>query len=136
MSTSDRDAAERSEAGTNADLVRRFIDTWATLDAARLADYFCDDGCYHNMPLEPVVGRDNIRRFIEGFLTTWTATDWQILHVAAVGNVVFVERLDRTRTQTGAVDLPCVGVFEMQAGRIRVWRDYFDMATYTRALQS
>ena len=42
MSTSDRDAAERSEAGTNADLVRRFIDTWATLDAARLADYFCD----------------------------------------------------------------------------------------------
>lgn len=28
------------------------------------------------------------------------------------------------------VDLPCLGVFEMEDGKIKVWRDYFDMATF------
>jgi limonene-1,2-epoxide hydrolase len=32
-----------------------------------------------------------------------------------------------------SVDLPCCGVFEMTDGKIRVWRDYFDLGTYTRA---
>jgi limonene-1,2-epoxide hydrolase len=30
------------------------------------------------------------------------------------------------------VDLPCCGVFEMKGGKIKVWRDYFDLGTYTR----
>jgi len=32
------------------------------------------------------------------------------------------------------VDLPCVGVFEMRDGKIAVWRDYFDLGTYQRAM--
>jgi limonene-1,2-epoxide hydrolase len=27
-----------------------------------------------------------------------------------------------------------LGVFEMHNGKIRVWRDYFDLATYTKAI--
>jgi len=57
------------------------------------------------------------------------------LNIAAVGDVVIAERLDRTRTSTGDVDLPCVGVFEMVDGKISIWRDYFDMATFTSAMQ-
>jgi limonene-1,2-epoxide hydrolase len=30
--------------------------------------------------------------------------------------------------------LPCLGVFEMQDGKIRVWRDYFDLGSSLRAL--
>lgn len=45
-----------------------------------------------------------------------------------------VERLDRTRVGDKPVDLPCCGVFELENGKIKIWRDYFDMATYTRAL--
>ena len=32
------------------------------------------------------------------------------------------------------VELPCCGVFEMQAGKIKVWRDYFDLDTYMKAV--
>lgn len=39
----------------------------------------------------------------------------------------------RTRA-TKAVDLPCAGVFEMEDGEIKVWRDYFDMAIFTTAM--
>ncbi|MGR8918881.1 MAG: limonene-1,2-epoxide hydrolase family protein [Gammaproteobacteria bacterium] len=44
------------------------------------------------------------------------------------------ERIDKTRTSTGSVDLPCVGVFELEGGKIKAWRDYSDMATYTNAV--
>jgi limonene-1,2-epoxide hydrolase len=31
------------------------------------------------------------------------------------------------------VDLPCLGVFEMTGGKIKEWRDYFDLSTFMRA---
>ena len=45
-----------------------------------------------------------------------------------------VERLDKTKSTAGDVDLPCVGVFEMQAGEIKVWCNYFATSTYTSAM--
>ena len=51
------------------------------------------------------------------------------------GDVVVAERLDRTKLGDKSVDLPCTGVFELENGKIKVWRDYFDLATYTRALE-
>lgn len=120
----------------NGSIVKEFIHAWTSLDSRKLADYFTEDGCYHNMPRDPVIGRENIRRFIDRFLATWTETEWEILNIASSGNVVLVERLDKTKTTAGNVDLPCVGVFEIEAGKIKAWRDYFDMGTYTRAMKT
>ena len=119
----------------NVAVIREFIDAWSSLDADRLAEYFTEDGTYHNIPTQPVTGRENVRNFIRGFLSTWTETRWDIVQIMGEGDVVFAERLDRTRTTQGNVDLPCVGVFEMADGRIRVWRDYFDLATFMKAMK-
>lgn len=118
----------------NAEVVREFIKTWSTLDVDRIANFFTDDGVYHNMPVAPVAGRDRVRTFIAAFLKGWTATDWEILNIVESGEVVIAERIDRSKVDGKTVELPCCGVFEMEGGKIRVWRDYFDMATYTRAL--
>ncbi len=118
----------------NLDIVREFVENWSAMDAAQLAEYFTEDGTYYNMPANPVTGREQVKGFIEAFLSTWTETTWDILNMAEHGDVVFCERLDRTRTIQGDVDLPCVGVFEMRDGKIQVWRDYFDMGTYTKAM--
>ena len=48
--------------------------------------------------------------------------------------LIAAERLDRTKAGDKAVDLPCTGVFELENGKIKVWRDYFDMATYGRGM--
>lgn len=118
---------------SNVDVIREFIDAWSRLDADELAGYFTEDGSYHNMPTGPVTGRDNVRKFIKGFLTNWTATNWDVLHLIGEGDVVIAERLDRTRIGEKKVDLPCCGVFEMKGGKIKVWRDYFDLNTYIKA---
>lgn len=86
------------------------------------------------MPIAPIQGHAALRAFIGAFVSSWTTTNWEILGIASAGNTVFVERIDRTEAGGHKVDLPCCGVFEMEGGKIKVWRDYFDMATYSRAI--
>ena len=121
--------------GGNAQTVREFIAAWARLDADELTDFFTPDGTYHNIPLAPVSGHAALRPFIAGFVSGWAETRWDVLNLIESGDLVVAERVDRTLTQDGKrIDLPCCGVFEMADGKIRVWRDYFDMGTYTTAL--
>jgi len=118
----------------NEDVIRDFIVTWSNLDANGLAEYFTDDGIYHNMPMEPVSGKENIRNFIAGFIQPWTNTTWDILSIVSKGDIVIAERLDRTSAGEKKVDLPCAGVFEMEKGKIKILRDYFDSNTYFKAM--
>ena len=119
----------------NEQVVRDFIAAWSRLDPAELASYFTEDGCYHNIPTGPVRGRENVEQFIRGFTATWTETQWELISIGGSGEQVYAERIDRTKTTQGDVDLPCLGVFEMRDGKIREWRDYFDLSTFMQAMK-
>jgi len=119
---------------TNVEIIQDFIMAWSRLDATELAEYFTEDGTYHNMPLGPISGKESVQGFIAAFLKNWTQTEWEVLNIFGQGDIVIAERLDKTQLGDTVVNLPCCGVFEMQDGKIKVWRDYFDMATYTSAL--
>jgi len=119
---------------TNERIIRDFVAAWSRRDATELAGYFSEDGVYHNMPMGPVAGRDNVEKLIRGFIGSWTETKWELLHVLCSGSVVIAERVDRIRAGGKSVELPVVGVFELEGGKIKKWRDYFDMATYQRAM--
>jgi limonene-1,2-epoxide hydrolase len=121
---------------SNEQIIREFIAAWSRLDTEELVQYFATDGVYHNMPTKPVAGHDALRGFISSFTKDWTSTEWDVLTVIAHGDVVVAERLDRTMVGEKPVNLPCCGVFEMQGGKIKVWRDYFDMGTYVSALRA
>jgi len=118
----------------NVAIITEFVGAWSRLDPDELASYFAEDGCYHNIPVGPVVGRDNVRNMIAAFIGDWTATAWDLLNIVGADDVVIAERLDRTEAGDKSVDLPCTGVFEMEDGKIKVWRDYFDMATFINAM--
>jgi limonene-1,2-epoxide hydrolase len=118
----------------NEQIVRDFIAAWSNLDADELVGYFTEDGTYYNMPAQPVSGHDNLGKFITAFLSSWDSTDWEILNLLADGDTVMVERMDKTIAGGKPINLPCFGIFEMRDGKIAEWRDYFDMATYTKAL--
>lgn len=118
----------------NEGIIVEFVAAWSQLDPARLASYFTEDGCYYNMQFQPVRGCKAIEQFIAEFTKTWTSTTWDIIQISSSKDVVFCERLDRTKSSQGDVDLPCVGVFLMREGKIYEWRDYFDANTYSRAM--
>jgi len=121
---------------TNEQIIIDFIKAWSKLDATELADYFTDDGVYHNIPLSPVTGKKEIVNFIRSFTAGWTETNWEIINIISKDNIVVAERVDRTKMKADkSVNLPGIGVFEMEDGRIKIWRDYFDLGMYLKALQ-
>ena len=71
---------------------------------------------------------------IRAVIAPWSETRWEIVTLLSAGNVVVAERIDRTRAGERSAELPIVGVFELEEGKIRAWRDYFDLGTYTQAM--
>lgn len=47
------------------------------------------------MPMAPVRGHDAIREVFEFFVTPAETIDWEVRHLAATGDVVLTERVDR-----------------------------------------
>lgn len=115
----------------NEQIIRNFIDAWPRLDVAEIVGFFAEDGIYHNMMLDPVKGREALTSFIGSFANGWSDVKWELLNIASAGNLVFAERVDRMTVGGKSVALPCCGVFEMESGKIKSWRDYFDLGTFT-----
>lgn len=117
----------------NISLVRSFCDAWAKGDIPALVDYFTDDAVYHNLPVNPVQGKDAIKGLIEQFMTPFERAEFIITHIAANGDSVLTERIDRFYGEKN-VELPVMGTFEIKDGKIAAWRDYFDLAAWTRQM--
>ena len=112
-------------------VVRAFCAAWPERSVDKLLAYFTDDALYHNMPMEPVTGKDGIREVLNLFVPS-EDLEAEITQLATRGNVVFTERIDRMTVGGKKVVLPCAGVFEIRDGKIAAWRDYFDLATWQR----
>ena len=116
----------------NIDLVRRFCAAWATGDIAQIVAFFADDAVYHNMPIQPIQGKDAIKGVIEQFTAPFERAEFEIKQIAAADDVVLTERVDRFFGGDKKVELPVMGAFELRGGKIAAWRDYFDLAAWTR----
>ncbi|NJO13199.1 MAG: SnoaL-like domain-containing protein, partial [Gammaproteobacteria bacterium] len=88
---------------------------------------------YDNVPMAKVHGPGGIRATLEPFLAGCTGVEWVVHREAATGDVVMNERTDRFEMGGRWIELGVAGVFVVRDGRIALWRDYFDLATYTRA---
>ena len=113
---------------TAASVVDAFIAAICADDLEQALTMVSDDVVYDNVPIGAVTGPDGIRQALGGFLASATGIDWVVHRQIADGNVVMNERTDRFEMGGSWHDLPVMGVFEVEDGRITLWRDYFDMA--------
>jgi limonene-1,2-epoxide hydrolase len=85
-----------------------------------------EDFVWHNVGLMKMRGRRRIMKLLRsgegraGF-------EVKIHRIAAEGNAVLTERTDALIFGPLRLQFWVCGTFELQDGRIRVWRDYFDM---------
>ena len=118
------------------EVVRRFCAAWSdNLAAGDLAAFFTDDAVYHNIPLEPVVGREDIADTIATFIRPGApgieSIEFRVINIAADGPVVMTERVDVFQLADKTFELPVMGIFEVGEGKIKAWRDYFDLNQFT-----
>jgi limonene-1,2-epoxide hydrolase len=112
------------------EIVRRFCAAWSNVDPDQIAEYFTDDAVYHNIPMDPITGRDTIKSFIAGFAGGAEQIDFRVRNIVADGPVVLTERVDVFVMPAGRVELPVMGTFEVKDGKIAAWRDYFDLKQF------
>ncbi len=127
-------AQEGGAVSANIQLVEDFVAAFNAKDVDKIMSFWGPEPVYHNMPGPPVKGTEAVRGLIESFLTPAENVDWEILHIAESGDTVLAERVDRFVIGGNEVVLPCSGAFDIVDGKIAVWRDYFDMATWQRQM--
>lgn len=113
-------------------IVGEFIKSWSSGDMSLVLSFLAEDCVYHNMPLAPLKGRAAVAKELGYFLDILGNIEVTVLKTLASGNVVVNERIDSFTKDGRRLDLPVAGVFELTAGKISAWRDYFDMAAVTK----
>jgi limonene-1,2-epoxide hydrolase len=123
-------AAPSASADTDAQklaTVRQMIDAWNTRNWQQVYDLFAADGVLESMMLsEPTVGREAIKKRLGVLAKDISRIELRIRHLGVADGVVFIERVDDFvyRGHHGAV--PVVGVVEVEQGRVKAWREYYD----------
>lgn len=116
-------------------VVRALIHAFNQRDGAAVAALLHDDIVCIGVPMPPAQGKAAALDLLAPFLAA-EAIDWQVHAIAVNDRTVFTERTDRFRF-AGAdwTQVRAAGVFEIaDDGRIRAWRDYFDMVELLAAM--
>ncbi len=89
---------------------------------------------YDNVPMGKNHGREAMKTFLSS-MSGFDEVQFVVHRQTVTGNIVMNERSDRFRSGEKWIDLPVAGIFEVNAdGKISLWRDYFDVATFTNQM--
>lgn len=120
--------------GTPTEVVREFCAAFAAKDLDTIAELLADDVVYHNVGMEPAVGKAASLASIKGFLDMSESLAFDIHRLAAEGDTVLTERTDTFSINGVKAPIAVMGTFELRDGAIVAWRDYFDMGLTTRMM--
>lgn len=121
---------------TPLETVETFIDAWNRMAWGRVTEMVSQDCVYHNIPMQPVIGPEGVRGAIES-MGEMKGVDWEVLNIAVNDNVVLTERIDRFAMASGKhIEMPVMGTFVVENGKITEWRDYFDLAQFAAQMQA
>jgi limonene-1,2-epoxide hydrolase len=113
--------------------VTSFLAALERLDADAALALAAEDIVYQNVPLRPARGIAAVEKQLRWLVGHCTGFEARISHLAADGPVVLTERIDVLRFRAWAAEFWVCGTFEVRDGRIVLWRDHFDWATFAMA---
>jgi limonene-1,2-epoxide hydrolase len=116
---------------TPTDVVNAFIAAVEARDLDAAVRLMADDVVYDNVPMPTINGTAGVREFLGPFIESSSKVEFEVLRQLADGNTVMNERIDRFFMEAMTVEIPVVGVWEVQGDKIVLWRDYFDMSMAT-----
>jgi limonene-1,2-epoxide hydrolase len=116
---------------TNKERILNFIAAWEARDIEKILSLMAPDALYHNIPMQPLHGREAIRGMLSAFLANATKVKWIVHHIAeSSAGVVLTERTDDFEMGSKKLSLRVMGTFELKDGLISAWRDYFDLGQF------
>jgi limonene-1,2-epoxide hydrolase len=126
--------SDREPSNDPTGVVRAFLAALEALDVDAALALAAPDIVYQNVPLPPARGIEQFGEQMR-FLERWcTAFEVQLHSIAADGGTVLTERTDVLERGTLRAAFWVCGTFEVEDGRITLWRDRFDWVTVIGAV--
>jgi limonene-1,2-epoxide hydrolase len=119
---------------TPIEIVQLFLRALEAKDLERATAMLADDVVYQNVPLPADRGKEAVVRTLKSFQGFITEFEVRIKNIAERDGVVLTERVDVLTGPLVYLDIWVCGTFEVKAGKITLWRDYFDLAECTGKL--
>ncbi|HJT93560.1 MAG TPA: limonene-1,2-epoxide hydrolase family protein [Mycobacterium sp.] len=116
----------------NARTVETFLYALQDEDFDTADSVLADNIEWQNVGLPTIRGRKRIIKLFRR-LEGRFGFEVKIHRIAAEGNAVLTERTDALIIGPLRLHVWVCGVFEVHAGRITLWRDYFDMFDFAKA---
>ena len=117
--------------------VLNLVEAWARRDIDFMMAQFADDAIFENVPMDLIVGKDDIRAANQAFMAMYREAPWEIHHIVeAPDGTVLTERSDIFILNDGRrTECRVMGAFTVNNDNLIVhWRDYFDLADWNRQL--
>jgi limonene-1,2-epoxide hydrolase len=119
---------------TPTEVVQEFCTAFTRKDLDTIGRLLADDVVYHNVGMEPAVGKEAALASIKGFLDMSESLEFEIHRLAVDGDTVLTERTDTFTINGAKSPIPVMGAFDLRDDLIVAWRDYFDMGLTTRMM--
>jgi limonene-1,2-epoxide hydrolase len=116
------------------EIVERFLTGLAEGEIDTAVDLLASDVVYSNVSLPTVRGRERVRKLAQLTLGRPGAGFEVYNHaISAAGNSVLTERTDVLKLGRLRIQFWVCGRFDVEDGKIVLWRDRFDWMNYTVA---
>jgi len=120
---------------SHTDAVRALIAAWEKRSIDDILATMTPNVRYLNVGMPEMVGHDQIRAGLAGFLGASTKVHWTVHHIAETASgAVLTERTDVFEMGPKTVSIPVMGVFEFEGDKISAWRDHFDVPDFQKQM--
>jgi len=111
-------------------VVDRFLAAWERADVEELLAFFANDAVWQPGPMKAAVGKHALREALAEWLHGTPGVRAQVHHTVSDGAMVMHERTDHFTFRSKATATPVAAAFEIDNGKIKAWREYFDMSPF------
>jgi limonene-1,2-epoxide hydrolase len=114
--------------------IRAYYAAWVRDDLDAVFALCTEDLVAVNVPIGPIHGKAAARAFFEKFGRGMSQKRYDVERILVSGDTAVVEGVENYAKRGKTVSLPYMSVFKFAGGKIREWRDYFDLQTVLRQL--
>ncbi len=119
----------------NEQVVVDFFHAFDQLDLERALSYLTEDCVFDDKPVGLHEGKAAIREFFAPQMEQLESFRAELKDTVSVGDMVMNERVDWLELKGGKkAELAVMAAFEIKEGKIAVWRDYYDMASFQKQI--
>jgi limonene-1,2-epoxide hydrolase len=115
-------------------VAQAMLDAYRQLDWQAAANLIADDGVIHYAEKDPMMGPEAMHRHTARIGSLLTHVDFDVRNMGVVDGVVMIERFDEIEFNGHRGRVPVFGAMEIEDGKIKVWREYFDQHQMMRAM--